>query len=364
MKNLAKLSSVVIAAAVLGGCTSSSDSVFPSLFGRDVREETLNEKSMNRAGLTLGKTDFKPVYIAGVKNTGTFVGQKVVSFHKELKRLQDSIRANNAELQKLRTSVVKNALEYHKNVGLLETKLQVGTTPGNPQMYEILSLAQNNIHTMSSNSAALSQLSAKVEADTANTDYLIETIRSAYSISGAVDEDHRQLRVLENEAGQTSILMHSLLTEVNSDINHQQKYVETASDNIAALSDSIRVGSYGVDNVPLSGSYKPVNVNRAVKGNSSLSTVSGKPLFAVNFASPNVNYKEGLRQAVVNAVAKKQNVIFDILAVNSANGVSAQNYAAKIFQDIVDMGVSAERVNLSSKTDAKASSPAVMIFVR
>ena len=230
-------------------------------------------------------------------------------------------------------------------------------------MYEILSRAQGNIHTMSSNSAALSQLSTKVAADTANTDYLIEAIRSAYGISGAVDEDHRQLHVLENEASQTSVLMHSLLAEVNSDISHQQKYVDTANNNIASLSSAISVGSYGVENPPLA-SYARVRAGSVSREVSSVVPVSGKPLFAVKFSSPSVNYKEGLKQAVNSAVAKKKTVIFDVVAVNPVKGSSAQSYATKIFQDIVAMNVPAERVNISSKTDAKASSPAVMVFVR
>ena len=363
MKNLAKLSSVLMMTAVFGGCSSSSDSVFPSLFGSDVQEQTLNERNMAEADLSLGKTDFKPVYIASVKNTGTFVGQKVISFHKELTQLQKSIKANNGKLQELRTSVINNALQYHKNVGVLETKLQVGTTPGNPQMYEMLSRAQNNIHEMSSYSAALNKLSTKVSADTANTDYLIEAIHSAYGISGAVDEDHRQLHVLENEASQTSVLMHSLLTEVNSDISHQQKYIESANNRIASLSDAIRVGSYGVGNPPLAPSPY-AQTSSPAREVSSMSSISGKPLFAVNFSSSNVNYKEGLKQAVSSAVAKKQTVIFDVVAVNPTNGASAQDYAAKVFQDIIAMNVPAERINLSSKTDVKSSSPAVMVFVR
>ena len=102
-------------------------------------------------------------------------------------------------------------------------------------MFEKLAKAENNIQVMNTNAAALNQLSGRISADTANTDYLVEAIRSAYSISGAVDEDHRQLRILENEAGQTSILMHSLLNEVNSDISRQQQYVKTANNNIAII---------------------------------------------------------------------------------------------------------------------------------
>ena len=344
----------MIAAVALGGCTYSSDAIFPSLFGDDAAAQTSEENNAQAAGIALGTTNFEPVNVSEVSNTGTFVGQKVMTFRSELSQLQSSIRENNTQLQNIRKSVVNNALQYHKTIGMIEAKLQVGTTPGNPQMFEMLSIAQNNIQTMSTNSAALDQLSAKIAADTANTDYLVDAIRSAYSISGAVDEDHRQLRVLENEAGQTSILMHSLLGEVNSDITRQQQYIETASNNIAKLSDAIRVGSFGVNNVPLSRS--PMSVEELSRPNA-----KAAPALA---SSPDVKYQEGLKQEVANAVAKKPDVIFDVVAVNSPRGNNAQKYASQIFQDIIELGVSADRVNISAKTDAKVSSPAVMVFVR
>ena len=233
-------------------------------------------------------------------------------------------------------------------------------------MLEKLAKAENNIQVMNTNSAALNQLSAKISADTANTDYLVEAIRSAYSISGAVDEDHRQLRVLENEAGQTSVLMHSLLNEINSDISRQQQYVKTANTNIAKLSSAIRVGSFGVNNTPLSRSPLLVaNNDVADQVNAEVPAfVGGRPLFSVRFTGKNVDYKDGLKKAIANAVAKKKNVVFDVLAVNSLKSTSANEYASKIFQEIIELGITADRVNLSSKIDAEADYPSVMVFVR
>lgn len=364
MKKIAKLSSLMMAVA-LGGCTYSQDAIFPSLFGSDIQEQAAQENAAN-AGIVLGTTNFEPVNVSEVSNTGTFVGQKVITFRGELNQLQNSIRANNAELQKIRNSIINNALEYHKTIAEIETKLQVGTTPGNPHMFEKLAKAENNIQVMNTNAAALNQLSGRVSADTANTDYLVEAIRSAYSISGAVDEDHRQLRILENEAGQTSILMHSLLSEINSDIDRQQQYVKTANTNIANLSSAIRVGSFGVNNAPISRSpllstsaSNPTQVDVELPA-----FVGGKPLFAVRFADKNVDYKEGLKKAVANAVAKKKNVVFDVVAVNSLSGTSANEYASNIFQEVIALGVTADRVNIASKIDAEAEYPSVMIFVR
>lgn len=363
MTKLAKLSSLLLATVVLSGCTYSSDAIFPSLFGDD-SEAVSQENEAAEAGIVLGTTNFEPVTISEVSNTGTFVGQKVITFRNELSQLQSSIKANNAQLQGIRDSVVNNALQYHKTIGMIEAKLQVGTTPGNPRMFEMLAQAQNNIQVMSTNSATLNQLSAKVAADTANTDYLVESIRSAYSISGAVDEDHRQLHVLENEAGQTSILMHSLLNEVNSDISRQQQYIETANNNIVKLSDAIRVGSYGVNNVPMMRSPLAFASAGETNAKASPALISGKPLMAIKFTSADVKYQEGLKQAVANAVAKKPDVVFDVVAINSPQGSNAQQYASKVFQDIINLGISADKVNISAKTDAKASVPAVMVFVR
>ena len=353
-------------AVVLGGCTYSSDSIFPSLFGSDVQEQTAENHYSANAGIVLGSTNFEPVNVSEVSNTGTFVGQKVMTFRGELSQLQNSIRANNAELQKIRSSIINNALAYHNTVAEIETKLQVGTTPGNPHMFEKLAKAENNIQVMNTNSAALNQLSAKISADTANTDYLVEAIRSAYSISGAVDEDHRQLRILENEAGQTSILMHSLLNEINSDINRQQQYVKTANSNIANLSSAIRVGSFGVNNAPISKSplMTPMASNMNQNVAETPSFAGDKPLFAVRFANKDVNYKDGLKKAVANAVAKKKNVVFDVVAVNSLQSSSANEYASKIFQEVIGLGITADRVNISSKVDALADYPSVMIFVK
>ena len=89
-----------------------------------------------------------------------------------------------------------------------------------------------------------------------------------------------------------------------------------------------------------------------------------KPLFAVRFANKNVNYKDGLKKAVANAVAKKKNVVFDVVAVNSLQSSSANEYASKIFQEVIGLGITADRVNISSKVDALADYPSVMIFVK
>lgn len=367
-KTAIRLSLVSALMLVISACSFSKDALFPSLVGTDSQEEIKNRGTnvIDATGANLpalGSTNFEPLDISDGGNTGTFVGQKVVSFRTELSQLQVAIRQHNEELQKIRTSVIGNAQQYHKIVGTIEAKLQVGTTPGNPNMFALLQNAQNNIQVMNANTNALTQLAARVASDSAMTSYLLDSIKSAYGVSGAVDEDHRQLRILENETTQTSILINSLLNEVNTDVMRQQQYVETAHGNIVNLNSAIKVGSYGVSNVPLTGvpSSKGFNMNQG--------DVSSKPLFVAKFNKKNVQYKDALKRAVNSARNKKPNVMFEVVAITPANSKSqanstAKNNATKIFQEMVSMGVGADSIALTSRTSPDATSSEVHIFVR
>ena len=81
-RNLCILSCVLI---LLSGC--AADSPFKSLFGK---EATTNYSKNDLP--TLGSTNFEPVEISRVGNTGTLVGQKVIAFRNELTKLQESIK--------------------------------------------------------------------------------------------------------------------------------------------------------------------------------------------------------------------------------------------------------------------------------
>ena len=184
-------------------------------------------------------------------------------------------------------------------------------------------------------------------------------------VSGAVDEDHRQLRILENETYQTAILMNSLLNEVNTDVMRQQQYVQTARNYIIDLNSAIKVGSYGVYNVPLVGTPAP----RGSSFKMNAGEMSSKPLFVAKFNKENVQYKEALKRAVNSARNKKPNVMFEVVAVSPANGKqlssgSAKNNATKIFQDMVNLCVSADNFALAARTSAEANSSEVHIYFK
>ncbi len=364
MKNSKILS--VLSVLMLSGCAFSDDALFPSLFGTEAQENTVKEQQTN-VQAPVGESSFKPVEIKSGEFTGTFVGQKVISFRNELSRLQSAIKNYDEQLQDIRQNVTNNAIAYHEVIGNIEAKLQVGTTPGNPKMYALLNEAQNNIQTLDKSSAAIAQLSEKVVADSAMTDYLLGSIRAAYGVSGAVDEDHRQLKILETEANQTAFLFTSLSRELEIDAMRQKQYIEAARNYLTDLRSAVKVGSFiSAGSAPVaptikSSKRKPLFAQKL--------TMRKKPLAVVKFNKEDVDYKPAISQAVNAAMNRKPNAEFEVVAVSPAGGsmaskIATKNNATEVFNFIIQQGVSADKISISAKTSEKVKSAEVQVFVK
>src|SRR3546814_2699060 len=124
-----------------------------------------------------------------------------------LERLQQSIGSQNQQLQELRARAVQNANAYHGSVGAISARLQVGTTPGNPILVQQWNTAQTQLEQVSADLAQMNSLSNDVAANAALSSYLLEATRASFGISGAVDEDHRQLAIPEDEVNRTTVLI-------------------------------------------------------------------------------------------------------------------------------------------------------------
>lgn len=187
----------------------------------------------------------------------------------------------------------------------------------------MLQQAQNNVQTMSMNANALNNLSVKVANDATSTVYLIDSIRAAFSISGAVDEDHRQLHNLQNEAEQLLVSINSINSEVNDDSARQQQYLVSAQNQIGNLNTAIRVGSFrnaapAPAPRPVLFGSKAASRNTQTAAASAAAVRSGKPLFVAKFKNDNVSYKEGLSTAVKAAVNRKSNTVLKLLPYQTA----------------------------------------------
>ncbi|MEQ9446904.1 MAG: hypothetical protein RJS98_15175, partial [Rhodospirillaceae bacterium] len=273
----------------LGGCSFATDALFP--FG----EEPSNATPVASSG------EFRPAPVAAngqvgqfgmsTMDTGTFVNQKVSQFNSELNQLRSTLSVRNNQLEAIRSQTVGNASTYHGMVGNIKSRLQVGTTPGNPQLMSQWRSSQEQLNRIEGDIASMNQLAAQVAADSAMSSYLLDSVRAAYSLTGAVDDDHRRLRGLEDEVNQTTVTIERLLTELKTDIGRQQKFVATERENLMALAGDINSGQlYGSQRASSSG----MQMASATPGDFS----QRRPLVVIRFDRQDVAYEPALYQAV------------------------------------------------------------------
>ena len=350
------------------GCSFSSDALFPSLSGNDV--ENTNQRTISSADIntppSLGTTDFSPIEVSQASSTGTFVGQKVVTFRGELKQLQETIKKRNETLQAIRAKTSMDAAKYHSIVALIKSRLQVGTTPGNPDIFAKWQDAQSMIQRMNENISMMNQLATQVASDSAMTAYLSDSIRAAFNVSGAVDEDHRQLRILEDETNQTAVLIERLLSELNHDINRQQQYTENEKGNLSTLTVAIKDGQlYGTSLTPVS-SFENTSPNYSPLPDAN---IKSKPLFIVRFNKPNVPYEQSLYQSVKRVLDVKKDANFELVAVTpvdttKVSNINARRSAEAVLRSLTSMGMPASRVTLSAMSSNEADSVEVHLYVK
>jgi len=364
MKNVAIKVFAAFCAFGLAGCASDDEGMFPSLLGSD-SQENIYASSSN---------------VVNGSYTGTFVGQRVSAFRQELSQIKQAQKSGERQLEKINANISNNASLYQKTISAVETKLQAGTTPGNPNMYAMLQQAQGNVQTMFANANALENLSNKTADILTSVNYLENSIAAAFSISGAVDEDHKQLRELQNDAMTTAQKAAALNESVSAAANFQQQSAIQASQEVNALHESVKNGSNTFSAVrrpvaaPRASAYAPVvPVARSAKplaparraaspANVSNGTI---PLFSVRFADNNVDYKDGLNSAVKSALSRKPNASFEVVAVSNSGGRdNAQQHASRIFEEIVKFGANANNVSLNARISEKAPVAEVQVFVK
>lgn len=334
----------------------------------------------------LGNSVFDKINIAQGKETGTFVGQKVISFRSELSSLQESIAKHNADLQNIRNDINENSYKYTESVKLVEEKLRVGTTPGNPNVVSALQTAQNNAQALSGYNVLLNQLSTRISSDVVKNTYVINSIKSAFFVSGAVDDDHAQLKALQENAEQTNIVLNNMLNEVTNDYNNIQQYSNSANQTIRDLYEPTNRGSFTTAFVPMTSATPttavssskllvegaPSQINRPMTMEPSAAGENGfssRPLFVVKFNKANVDYKDGLNKAVAGALKAKPDMLFDVVAIAPASASIAEKsksreYATKVFEDLVKAGVNPANVSLSAKSSGDAQSSEVHIHIK
>jgi hypothetical protein len=374
-----KIGAVVLGAALfLGACSFSDDVLWPSLTGEEPAGSADTQTSL-AAGTqpaaggaapatppALGTSSYETVPVTTGPPTGTFVGQKVVELRGELIALQSVIAGNSADLQRQREKTGRNATSYHTLVGDINAKLQIGTTPSNPILVDQWGKAQLQLERISRDIGKLNQLSNDIASNSSMAAYMLESTRAAYGLGGAVDEDHRQLAILEDEVNKTVVSIDRLLNELSDDIRRQSNYVNRERGNLTTLSVAVKNGEM------FGGSLANRAFSSAAPQQLSAAT-PGRPLVVIRFDNPNVEYEQALYSALSSALERRPSAAFELVAVAPNRGTAGQialassnskRQAEQVLRSLTNMGLPVERVSLSATTSNTAETNEVHIYVR
>jgi hypothetical protein len=99
---------------------------------------------------------------------------------------------------------------------------------------------------------------------------------------------------------------------------------------------------------------------------------SGRPLVVIRFNQPNPDYEQPLSQVVSEALARRPNAMFDLVAVSpqtsdtakaALSSTTAHSDADQVMHSLLNMGLTADRIAMSSTTSATAQSIEVHLYV-
>jgi len=353
-------------ALAVSGCSMESEALWPSLSsGPPAAGTTARTTAVAQAPLPATRVP-----------TTTIVGQRVAELRGNLQRLQEDFQRHRGEFDTMRRDISARSQSYYGMVGGINSRLMVGTTPGNPELLAQWDGAQNALVTIDGDVARMNQLATRVAASASLAAYLLETIRSTYTLSGAVDEDHRQLGVLQDEANRLVVQIERLMRELSDDVARQTNYLGNERANLTALSVGIKNGSlvgtsiigrsFGPGPAPGPQSSLPASPAAA-------EAASRRPLVVIRFDRANVSYEEPLYTAVSRAIERRPNAEFDLVAVTPGRGSPAQvslntdaskRNAESVLRSLADMGLPLDRVRLSAMTSTGADSNEVHVYVR
>jgi hypothetical protein len=241
----------------------------------------------------------------------------------------------------------------------------MGTTRGNPELVQEWNSAQSALDQLSGNINTLNALGTDVSNDASSAHYALDQVVATFNVSGAVDEDHRQLSVLEDETNQTIIVIDRVLKDVSDDLQRQTTYVGNERANLTALANSIKNGelySGGGASLLTPSSYRP----GARDGGTN-------PIATIPFSRSAADYRQSLYTTLNSTLASQPNANFRIVAVSptrsTVSGVQSAQTAAKrraqgVLQAMTEMGVPASRLSISSATDPNLSAGEVRVFAR
>lgn len=361
-------------------------------------------------------------------SSGTMVGNRALELRDEVLRLRSSVNLNASEFMVLRSNGAAGAVQYHSTVAAITARLQNGTTRGNPILLRQWEEAEASLNEVTSSLNRLNALQTSVAADASLASYTLESIQAGFLLSGAVDEDHDQLRLLRDEVSRLVVQLDYLRNQVADDIQRQTIYLTTERSNLQALAFAITRGELlgssmanrpvivnpspvmslppmqdgssrsGYAPAPSAAPMAPVTSGRvgpspmsprqymeesgqissAPLGSQSSDATAGAPtagrlLVLIRYNQPNVEYEQQLSAAVSTVLQRKADSEFSVISVVPVSGDPAElarmqeqasRNAENVKRALVQMGLAPSRIVMGNTQTVDAKTAEVHVYVR
>ena len=357
-------------------------------------------------------------------SSGTVVGNRGLELRDEVLRLRSSVNLSANEFSLQRANGAAGAVQYHSTVAAITARLQNGTTRGNPILLRQWDEAEASLNEVTNSLNRLNALQTSVAADSSLAAYLLESVQAAFQLSGAVDEDHDQLKLLRDETSRMIVQLDYLRNQVADDIQRQTNYLTTERENLQSLAYAISRGELLGGNfssrtvivnpspvammpqapapvlqapAPQAAPPLPVTPGKlgpAPKGPRQLmgeatqldgtpaalpagdvgvAPTTGRLLVLIRYNQAVVDYEQQLSHAVSTVLQREPNAEFSIVAVTPVHGdpsdLASQQEAVgrnadAVKSSMVQLGLAPARISMGSTQLEKAQTAEVHVYVR
>ena len=368
-------------------CTGVQDYVFPSLSD----EEVVAPPALEEVPATIESADSptqeippsqyaqpavaQPQVAYDTGPTGTFVGGKINQFRADLSSIQNAVSSHNNDFLRFKDLVDEQTSVYQGLSSAIRSRLQIGTTPGNPILVGQWNDAQRALEDIQNNVNNLQIVNNRVTADAALITHLKNAIDSSFFISGAIDEDHNQLKVLKDDVQRTSVLYSRLMDELEEKISREIQILNAERQYMKELSADVEVGKFGGKvSAPPTRSSQSSTISTSEEEAGAIDTIKIAPLnydnaiLVIKFDDTTFDYSTALFESISNALEQMPSASFEVVAVSPTGGASfaekARQRASEVFNKVVEMGVPSERVSLASSNSTTAQAEEVHIYLK
>ena len=357
--------SLATALLTLAGCSITSDSSVDTYYTNDFSMEPVQTEKVPQE--TSDYISNPPIV--------SEISKKVTAIEAKLHQIQKNIKKDSDAFHDLKNKNAEESGRYYEYIARIRARLQNGTTPGNPELNEMWKQASALLAGADKNLSDTAKLSSEMIRAKNELDSLLEAIRETFTVPGAMEIDHENLKSLEDQANQTIVSLNRLSSDLSIQITRQQQYFNTESQNLNGLSTDIQNGSFSnvskIQNTPATNSLSSASVSPYLSSPVDLpeADLAGRrPLMIIRFDKQKVDYEEPLYKAVKAALDKRPATHFEIVAVSPFGTKSGAAEAAKNAKGVKDallsMGLPASRIYSSQTTKDAIKTTEVHLYLR